>query len=337
MKKRLFLADLVLLMILFTGAGIYAEKAWILALGAGVLGNTVLLFCLQRSAYERELARISGLMEDFLADKSIPAERITQDTLSSKIRHQLLRLQTMVQSFRERAEKDNREIRNLIVEIAHQLRMPLANMETYLGFLREEGLEARETARYLDAAEVSGRQLSFLIESFIKMARLETRIIQLKMEDGDLKQTVLDAILQEEKAAREKRIHIRLFAEKPARALHDKNWLGEAIGNLLDNSIKYSRPGSQIQVSLLQNEMFAQIKVRDFGMGIEEGEEHEIFRRFYRGRRVTNQKGFGLGMYLAREIVSGHEGFIKVEREEPGLCCSIFLPSVKKRAIVTRL
>lgn len=330
MKKQFFLADLILLAMVVTGACIYTKSPLVLAIGAGVLGNTVLLYYLQRSAYETELAHISKLIEAFLEEKTIPGRNITEDTLPSKIRHQLFRLQAMIQSFREKAEKDNREIRNLIVEIAHQLRMPLANIETYLGFLREEALTSQEKQRYLDAAEVSGRQLSFLTESFIKMARLETKIIQLKKENGDLKQTVLNAILQEEKAAREKTIEICFSTEKSVFVLHDKNWMGEAIENLLDNSIKYSQPGSQIQVELLQNEMFAQIKVRDFGMGIEPGEEHDLFRRFYRGKRVTNEKGFGLGMYLARQIVSGHQGFIKVSRETPGLCCTIFLPPAKK-------
>lgn len=119
------------------------------------------------------------------------------------------------------------------------------------------------------------------------MARLETKIIQLKKQNSDLKQTILDSILQEEKDAREKNIEIRLSTVKSVYALHDKNWLGEAIGNLLDNSIKYSGPGSQIRISLLQNEMFAQIRVRDFGIGIEPGEEHEILSRLSIDRRVT--------------------------------------------------
>lgn len=286
----------------------------------------------QRSTYEKSLADISALLEGFLSQQNIPPEDVAGDTLPAKIRHQLLRLQTMLRSSKEKAEQDKREIRSLIREIAHQLRMPLANMEVYLGFLREEAMELGEREQYLDAAETSGRQLSFLIESFIKMARLETNIIQLKKQSRDLKQTVLSAVLQTEKAAREKSIEIRLDAGA-VYAPHDKNWLGEAIGNFLDNSIKYSEPGSQIEISLTQNDMFARISLRDFGIGIEPEEEHEIFRRFYRGKRVTDQKGFGLGLYLAREIIARHGGFLKVSRENPGLCCSIFLAYIKNEVL----
>ena len=83
-------------------------------------------------------------------------------------------------------------------------------------------------------------------------------------------------------------------------------------------------------LSVLENEMFAKIRVRDFGLGIDPGEENQIFRRFYRGNRVTTQAGFGIGLYLAREIVSRHGGFLLAKRMEPGIQMEISIPKEKK-------
>ena len=77
---------------------------------------------------------------------------------------------------------------------------------------------------------------------------------------------------------------------------------------------------------MTESEMFLKVRVRDYGIGIEEGEEGQIFKRFYRGRRVTAQEGFGLGLYLAREIVGRHGGFLAARREEPGLTMEMNLP-----------
>lgn len=327
MKTYLFYADAAFLILLTAGAVLFTGNIWIAGAGAFILANTLFLFFLQRSAYEKELDRISGDLEAFLSGKTILPKQETEELLPSKIRHQMLRLQAMIRTCREKAEKDNREIRNLIVEIAHQLRMPLANLETYLDLLYCGDLTDEEIGKYLDAAGASKEQLSFLIESFIKMARLETKVIQLKKQSRDLEKTILKAILQEEREAREKDIEITFCAKQKAQVLHDENWLGEAVENLIDNSIKYSPPGSQIHISLEENQMFAEIRIRDYGIGIEPEEEAEIFKRFYRGKRVTSEKGFGLGMYLAREIVSRHQGFLKVRRQQQGLSCSIFLPN----------
>ncbi len=95
---------------------------------------------------------------------------------------------------------------------------------------------------------------------------------------------------------------------------HDANWLSEAVFNLLDNSIKYSSSSSYVDMKAEVNEMFAEISVTDSGMGIEQGEENLIFQRFYRGKKVTSQEGFGLGLYLAREIVLQHQGFMKAQK-----------------------
>lgn len=178
---------------------------------------------------------------------------------------------------------------------------------------------------YTDALEESERKLHFLTESFIKMSRLEHGIIQVRKEEKDLLRTVKNALGQIQNQAEEKKICFEIELPEKAVCMHDANWLGEAVYNVLDNAVKYSEPGGKIIFTVVENEMFLKIRVRDFGLGIDPGEENQIFRRFYRGNRVTNQGGFGIGLYLAREIVSLHGGFLVAKRMEPGLQMEILL------------
>ena len=274
----------------------------------------------------KEMEIISRALEDLINGKTLEIALPNQDTLPAKVQHQLVHLSDIIRGTQEKAWKERNQIKELIAETAHQLRNPLANMESYLELLQEEEISREEKELYLEALCASESRIRFLTEGFIKMSRLENHIVQIKKEQEDLTATVLNSLLQMRKDAQEKQIVFSVQGEEELCVSHDAKWLGEAVYNLLDNSVKYSPNGSKIEIKISKNEMFAQIVVRDFGVGIEHEELNLIFQRFYRGKRAENQPGFGLGLYLAREIVLQHGGFMKEKEKEKGLEISIFLP-----------
>ena len=274
----------------------------------------------------KEMEIISRALEYLIYGKSLEIALQNQDTLPAKVQHQLVRLSDIIRGTQEKAWKERNQIKELIAETAHQLRNPLANMESYLELLQEEEISREEKELYLEALCASESRIRFLTEGFIKMSRLENHIVQIKKEQEDLTATVLNSLLQMRKDAQEKQIVFSVQGEEELCVSHDAKWLGEAVYNLLDNSVKYSPNGSKIEIKISKNEMFAQIVVRDFGVGIEHEELNLIFQRFYRGKRAENQPGFGLGLYLAREIVLQHGGFMYAKEKEKGLEISIFLP-----------
>ena len=274
----------------------------------------------------REMELISRALEDLMNGKTLEITLPNQDTLPAKVQHQLLRLSDIIRGTQEKAQKERDQIKELIAETAHQLRNPLANMEGYLELLQEEELSREEKEIYLEALCASEARIRFLTEGFIKISRLENHVVQIKKEQGDLTATVLNSLLQVRKYAQEKQIIFSVQGEEGLCVSHDAKWLGEAVYNLLDNSVKYSQNGGKVEINISKNEMFAQIAVRDFGIGLEHEEMNLIFQRFYRGKRAEKQPGFGLGLYLAREIVLQHGGFMKAKEKEAGLEISIFLP-----------
>lgn len=108
---------------------------------------------------------------------------------------------------------------------------------------------------------------------------------------------------------------------------HDSKWTAEALFNLLDNAVKYTSKGGRITVTVEEWEMYIEIKVIDTGKGISESNQAAIFRRFYREEEVHDQPGVGIGLYLAREIITQQGGYIKVVSElGKGSAFSIMLP-----------
>lgn len=279
-----------------------------------------------KKKYERQqMEEFSNRLNDILERKPYSPSDAVRDTLDDKIANQLDKLQDLLRFYDERLWEEQESIKKLITEIAHELRNPLANIESYLELCRGDATK-EELESYLDAIRISERKLAFLIESFIKISRLEHYCIQIRKEKRDIRETILQAMVTVGKKAADRQVELKLLTTEPTEVLHDKNWLREAVENLLDNSIKYAPSGSNVEISFQDNDMFTRIQVRDYGIGIEEGEETKIFARFYRGKRVTSQEGFGIGLYLAREIVFCHNGFIKVTRKEPGLLAEIYLP-----------
>ena len=225
-------------------------------------------------------------------------------------------------------QRQRESIQRLLSDISHQTKTPLANLRLYSSLLMEEEL----TPRQREQAQVIFQQsekLSFLIETLVKLSRLETDVLAVTPKSQPLAPLLERAASQAKAAAEQKGIALQLHLQQQAemKALYDLRWTAEALGNLLDNAVKYTPPGGCIQVSATQYELFCRIDVRDNGIGIAEEEQAQIFGRFYRGRQVREQEGLGIGLYLAREIAQKQGGYLKLSsRPGQGSTFSLYLP-----------
>lgn len=292
-----------------------------------VIGGSIMCF-FQKKIRENELKKIARLSEALLSNRVLSCSEIGKETICSKIENQLIRLQEVLDGRRKEAERNQIEIQKLISEIAHQMRTPLANIKNYTDFLQESLQEGEESTQreYIKTLQNSEQQLCFLVEGFIKTARLEQGIIQVNNEKCDLTKTILNSLGQIQKKAESKNISFHVELPKQIMCEHDKNWMIEALYNLFDNSVKYSDNGKCVEVTLKKTEMFYKIQVRDYGVGIKEGEENKIFRRFYRGEFARGYEGYGIGLYLSRKIILLQNGFITAKQMNPGLLIEVNLP-----------
>lgn len=224
-------------------------------------------------------------------------------------------------------QRQRESIQRLLSDISHQTKTPLTNLKLYSSLLMEE-----LTPRQREQAQVIFQQsekLSFLIETLVKLSRLETDVLAVTPKSQPLSPLLERAASQAKAAAEQKGIALQLHLQQQAemRALYDLRWTAEALGNLLDNAVKYTPPGGCIQVSATQYELFCRIDVHDNGIGVAEEEQAQIFGRFYRGRQVREQEGLGIGLYLAREIVQKQGGYLKLSsRPGQGSTFSLYLP-----------
>ena len=219
-------------------------------------------------------------------------------------------------------EKDR--IKSLIADISHQTKTPIANLLLYCELLREEDLTDSVRSN-VDAMYDQLDKLRFLIDSLVKLSRLENGIITLSPKTQPL-QPMLQSILEQYRPkALLKNLQLKCD-DTNVIAQFDFKWTSEALGNLFDNAIKYTEHGG-ITISVSTYEIFSRIDITDTGVGIPETEQSKIFARFYRSEYAKDQEGGGIGLFLAREIISNQGGYIKVSSEpQHGTTFSVFLP-----------
>ena len=115
--------------------------------------------------------------------------------------------------------------------------------------------------------------------------------------------------------AEDKNIMINVLSEEVIIIPHDTKWTAEAIFNILDNAIKYTKTGGVVDILVEKRELTTKIEITDTGKGIAEKNHANIFKRFFREEDVTAEEGVGLGLYLAREIITKQKGYIQVISE----------------------
>lgn len=226
----------------------------------------------------------------------------------------------------EQTKKERESMKKLVSDISHQTRTPLSNILLYSELLAEqaEKEEERELARQI---LTQTEKLEFLIQSLIKMSRLETDVLEVVPRVQNIAPLLSETVREMSAKASKKKITISCEDAKEIEAAFDLKWTKEALENILDNAIKYSPKESAVKIEVRKYEFYVCINVKDQGIGIREEEKAQIFHRFYRGRQVQQEDGAGIGLYLAREILQKENGYIKLTSKwGEGSCFGVYLP-----------
>ena len=333
--KRLFgwiVAGLFLSMAVITLSLFFITKQTAVLLTGGVLLLCALiwLFLLTQIFGKRLSAFTSVLcqtLDHMIEGNEAPLRPEDSETMLARICYRLSRLYQIMQENRRKVDEERRELQSLISDISHQVKTPVSNLKMAADTLLEKPVSEAERIDFIRGIFSQTDKLDFLFQILVKTSRLETGVIQLEKKPGRLFDTVAQAMSGIVYAAEKKEITVSVDCSEDLTVSHDGKWTSEALFNLLDNAVKYTPAGGKIAVSVVLWEMYVEIKVTDTGKGISESNQAAIFRRFYREEEVHDQQGVGIGLYLAREIVTRQGGYIKVVSEPgKGSEFSIMLP-----------
>ena len=283
----------------------------------------IILLCLsvfyiiyQRYKISKQLKRLNEMLQCAINDNF--SDKIFDETMLSAIETKfatyLLSANTSKQKLK--SEKDN--IKSLISDISHQTKTPLANIKLYSEILNEQELDEQGKV-CVNALNAQTEKLQSLIQALVKISRLEAGIISLHPKTVNINGLISRAVQQYKYANIENKAY-------DLNALCDEKWTEEAVCNLIDNAVKYSKDGGKILITLSSYEMFCSINIKDSAKPIPESEQSKIFTRFYRSHDAYEKQGLGIGLFITRQIMNEQGGYVKVKATEDGNIFSLFLP-----------
>lgn len=331
-KACVFLGLVLLLAVSATTIILYDLTQSISAVLCCLFFYVFVLFCVICfvALVRRKLTLFSDLfcrtLDDMLSGNISPLQVAEEESLFYKINYRLGRLYEVLRESKSSIAKERADLQELISDISHQVKTPIANLKMLDTTLLEQNVSPDKQKEFLLSMDSQLDKLDFLMQAMIKTSRLETGVISLEQKQQPIYDTLAAALGGILLNAEKKQLDVQVDCPEGLSVSHDRKWTSEALFNILDNAVKYTPAGGQIRVSVESWEMYVKIDIADTGIGISEQHQGMIFKRFYREDAVHDMDGIGIGLYLAREIVTLQDGYIRVSSEVgKGSTFSVFL------------
>lgn len=292
----------------------WASVRWsILTLCAAIYAVVGLWAWYQRRQVSLFADDLCETLDALMSGREVEGYEPYEDSLTAKVQGKLMQYFGIMSEGQRQSRRDKETIQGLVSDISHQVKTPIANIKMFTGILRSHDLPAEKRAEFLATMDGQIDKLDFLMQSLIKMSRLETGTFALHPEQAVLADTIARAMSTVWAKAESKGIRLSAACDGGITVRHDPKWTAEALGNILDNAVKYTPPGGSVTVTVRPWQFYTRVDITDTGMGIPEEHYNDIFQRFYRAQEAAAEEGVGLGLYLANGIITRQNGYISVK------------------------
>ena len=264
---------------------------------------------------ERSMEEAAHRIAEYILDQRKGGIECNEEGAMYHLFHEVNSLVTIADAHADSERQAKEFLRDTISDISHQLKTPIAALNIYNGILQQEAADTATVQEFTALSEQELDRIESLVQSLLKMARLDAGAITLEQSPENLSELLEHIRGQYSFRAEQEGKEIDLEGDEQAILLCDRTWLTEAIGNLVKNALDHTEQGDRILVRWQQSPCLTQITVEDTGSGIHPEDLYHIFKRFYRSRFSKDTQGIGLGLPLAKSIIEAHRGSIEVHSE----------------------
>ncbi|MBE7722574.1 sensor histidine kinase [Lacrimispora indolis] len=274
-----------------------------------ILGVCFLYFRKQNQIMEEAISKINL----FLSGNTDIRIDCDKEGSLYKLFHAVNTLATVLNAHTVKEQKLKEFLKGNISDISHQLKTPLAALTIYNSLLQDETEDIAAVKEFAVKSEKEIERIEMLVQSLLKITKLDAGAIIIKKAPESVENMINDIYQHFEFRAKGEKKIITLSGPDDTRLFCDRDWIIEAISNIVKNALDHTNAGSQITIEWKKLPSVTQITIKDNGSGIHPEDIHHIFKRFYRSRFSKDTQGIGLGLPLAKTIVEAHDGTITVD------------------------
>lgn len=312
-KILLYILTFIILSIFFMSSEVQYKEIYMLISPLG-MGIAVLISCYRYFKEQNEIMEnaVSQIGEYISGNRTIRIDCDEEGELY-RLFHEVNSLVSILNSHVENERKAKEFLKNTISDISHQLKTPLAALNIYNGLLKSEIQEQPEIQQLVTMSEQELDRIETLVQNLLKIAKLDADTIVFERSNVNLQDLMNDIEMYFTYRAKEEKKELILSGLNTISLYCDRDWMFEAIINIVKNAFDHSQSGDYIYIEWKKFASVTQISVKDNGSGIHPEDLNHIFKRFYRSRFSKDCQGIGLGLSLAKAIIEAHNGTIEVD------------------------
>ena len=280
-----------------------------LLIGCGILFLCFCYFHKQNKIIETAVTEI----DDYLTGNTDARIECDDEGEMYKFFHSVNTLVAVLNAHTESELRAKEFLKNTISDISHQLKTPLAALNIYNGILQSETENLPDLKEFTILSEQELDRIEALVQNLLKITRLDAGSIIIERNFENVSDMMHDIEQHFAYRAKQEQKELILSGDDDIMLFCDREWMIEAVSNLVKNAFDHTDAGKHICIEWKQMSDMLQIVVEDNGCGIHSEDVYHIFKRFYRSRFSKDTQGIGLGLPLAKTIVELHGGNIKVD------------------------
>ena len=283
-----------------------------------VIAFVVITYIFVKSHIEsdKEIEKIIKCIEDINhKNYELKIDDLSEDKLSI-LKQEIYKTTIMLKENAENSLKDKVDLKNSLQDISHQLKTPLTSISIMLeNIIDDPEMDNDVRQNFIKQIKREITNISFLVQSILKLSKFESNTIDFNRKEVSTKNIINETIRNVSNLCDLKDIEIKVNNKCKNNIYCDSKWQVEAITNILKNAVEYSDSGSKVLIECEDNNLYSQIKIIDYGKGMDKEDTLNIFKRFYKGKDSTKDS-IGIGLSLSKAIIEEDNGRIAVESEK---------------------